>query len=176
MLAAMRVRLATTDDALAIAEVHVRAWRGGYRGIMPAAVLDGLSVADRERTWRRLLSDEDNDIRTMVCEDGGRRVVGFLSITGASRDADAGAGVAEFPALYVDPASWRQGVGRTLVMAGLAALNAAGAREVTLWVLEDCAQARAFYERCGFTADGAAQDNEHGPRELRLKRMLGGDA
>ena len=37
----MRIRTANTDDAAAIAEVHVRSWQAAYRGVFPDDVLDG---------------------------------------------------------------------------------------------------------------------------------------
>ena len=45
------LRDATPDDAHAIATVHVASWQVAYRGFMPDAVLDGLSVDDRARKW-----------------------------------------------------------------------------------------------------------------------------
>ena len=48
------VRAATPDDARGIAEVHVAGWRWAYRGQMPDALLDSLSVEDRaekRRVW-----------------------------------------------------------------------------------------------------------------------------
>jgi hypothetical protein len=42
------IRRASQSDARAIAEVHVASWRETYRGIVPDAFLDALSVAERE--------------------------------------------------------------------------------------------------------------------------------
>jgi hypothetical protein len=42
---------------------------------------------------------------------------------------------------------------------------------VTLWVLERNARGRAFYERCGFVADGARQELRGlGEFEIRMVR------
>ena len=167
----MEVRPATPDDARAIAAVHVRSWQSGYRGIIRDDVLDAITVDDRAAMWRGYLTDPDNEIRTLVAEDGGE-VVGFVSFVAASRDDDAAPGVAEIPALYVDPARWRNGAGRALVDAALARLQAGGAAEVTLWVLEDNDRGRAFYAACGFRPDGAHRTNELGPEEIRVRREL----
>lgn len=43
----MLVRAARTDDALAVAGVHVRSWQVGYRGLLPDAYLDGLRAEER---------------------------------------------------------------------------------------------------------------------------------
>ena len=50
-VSAIVVRRAEKDDVPAIAGVHVRAWRTAYRGLVHDAVLDDLSVAERERMW-----------------------------------------------------------------------------------------------------------------------------
>jgi hypothetical protein len=38
------VREASVNDAAAIADLHVRAWQMAYRGIVPDAILDGMSI------------------------------------------------------------------------------------------------------------------------------------
>jgi predicted N-acetyltransferase YhbS len=169
----MQIRLATVDDARAIAEVHVRAWQVAYRSFLPAEVMDALDAGEREQTWRAFLSDPSNEIQTMVAEDETGRVVGFVSVTGASRDPGAPAGVAEIAALYVEPAYWRRGIGRGLVMAGLAALRAAGGAEVTLWVFEPNTGGIGFYRAAGFKPDGGRKVGRTGVPEIRLRRLLG---
>ncbi len=47
-MAAVRIRLATIDDAPGIAAVNVRAWQTAYRGILPDSFLDALDVTVRE--------------------------------------------------------------------------------------------------------------------------------
>jgi hypothetical protein len=59
----MRLRRARQYDARNIAEVHVRAWRGAYKGLVPDEILDGLSVEERERSWRELLSPQEGRSR-----------------------------------------------------------------------------------------------------------------
>lgn len=54
----MTIRPATLDDAQGIAHVHIEAWRTAYRGILPAAKLDGLFVDARRDKWRTLLAKD----------------------------------------------------------------------------------------------------------------------
>ena len=49
------IRPATVDDAAAVAHVHVSSWRSTYRGLMPDAVLDSLSVERRAEFWREVI-------------------------------------------------------------------------------------------------------------------------
>ena len=169
----MQVRPATPEDAQAIAQVHVAAWKVGYRGIVPDAVLDALSAEERATRWDGYLTDPGNEIRTIVAEDE-EGVVGFVSVLGVARDEDVPPGTAEIPALYVHPARWRRGAGRALMEVAFAALVAAGAHEVSLWVLEDNERGRAFHSVAGFRPDGARRvAGELGAPEIRLTRLLG---
>lgn len=162
------VRRAAPDDADAIARVHVRGWQVGYRGLLPDAVLDALSVGERAAGWRERLTDpSSSDASTSVAVVGGR-LVGFSSV-GPSRDQDAPPGTGELWALYVDPDHWRSGAGRALDATAAADLTGTGAVRATLWVLSTNVRARAFYERCGWTVEGATRvDRRPGPPPAEL--------
>ena len=43
----INIRQAVAADAMAVAVAHVRSWQVGYRGLLPAAYLDGLRPEDR---------------------------------------------------------------------------------------------------------------------------------
>ena len=68
---AVQVRRAVPEDAAPTVAVHVRAWQVAYRGLMPDQVLDGLSVAQRERTLRQALTGEESPPVDGAVEDGG---------------------------------------------------------------------------------------------------------
>jgi ribosomal protein S18 acetylase RimI-like enzyme len=157
-------------DARAVATVHVGSWQAGYRGVVDDAILDGLSVDRRERAWQGRLAAPGAQEWTFVAERDGA-VVGFCSVAAPTRDRRAADATAEITALYVDPDHWRSGAGTALLDAARDALRADGWARVTLWVLEDNASGRAFYERCGFVADGARQElPELGVFEVRMVR------
>jgi ribosomal protein S18 acetylase RimI-like enzyme len=140
----MELRPAVPADALAVARVHVRAWQIGYRGLLPAAYLDSLRAEDRAA---RYTFDRTDGPRTTVAIDAGE-LVGFATIHGA-----------ELCALHVDPAAWGRGVGRALIAQARADLAAAGAAEAHVWVLVGNARAERFYQRDGWTADGARRSD-----------------
>ena len=50
-LAVPRFRLAASDDAQAVADLHARSWRRHYRGAYSDAFLDGDVIADRLAVW-----------------------------------------------------------------------------------------------------------------------------
>lgn len=53
----VELRVATVEDANAVATVHVRSWQSAYRGLIPDAYLDALSVERRTAVWRRILTE-----------------------------------------------------------------------------------------------------------------------
>ncbi len=148
----VRIREAIAADARACAEVHVEGWRWAYRGLLPDAYLDRLSVEDRERMWREGFEAPGGRV-AWVAEAGGR-VVGFC-VTGPSEDADADRGTAEVYAIYLLPEVVGTGVGRRLFEHAVDDLRRRGFRTATLWVLEANERARRFYERAGWRTDGA---------------------
>jgi GNAT superfamily N-acetyltransferase len=172
-VSAVAIRRAAPADARAIAGVHVSSWQAAYRGLVPDAILDGLSVGSREGGWReRLARAADGASFTIVAEREGA-VAGFCSIAAPPRDDDAGERTAEVAAIYVEPAQWRTGVGAALLRAALDALRADGFGDVTLWVLEGNARGRAFYAQHGFVPDGAKQDlADLDVSEIRLRADL----
>jgi ribosomal protein S18 acetylase RimI-like enzyme len=147
------VRAATADDAPGIAEAHVASWRTAYRGLLPTALLDGLSVERRTAGWAQSIGEGTLDIR--VASSVGGTIAGFVA-TGDSRDVEPGESVGELYAIYLRPEFWKRGLGRALIEAGTAALEARF-DEATLWVLDSNARARAFYEDHGWRPDGAVK-------------------
>jgi GNAT superfamily N-acetyltransferase len=157
----MTVRVATVDDAEAIAAVHVWSWQSAYRDLLPDAYLDALSVEGRRNTWRRILAETDLPrTGTFVLLDG-LDVIGFIHVA-STRDEDLPAATGEVTALYLTPAAWGLGGGRQLLDTAEASLSAAGFGSAALWVLETNVAARAFYERQGWAPDGARKVEHRG--------------
>jgi GNAT superfamily N-acetyltransferase len=169
----MEIRAATIPDAYGIAEVQVAAWKAAYRGLMPDSVLDGLSVPKREEMWRRIVAEQK--FQLLVAEhDGG--IIGFVDF-GTCRDSGADPRLTgEILAIYVDPNRWHAGIGQGLLGAALSGLKLAGFNEATLWVLDSNSRARVFYERAGFSSDGATKSEIIGDnakiQEVRYRRPL----
>lgn len=152
----MTIRTARPADAPAIARVHVVAWQAAYRDLLPASLLDNLSVEGRTQEWREILTLGDGYILVCTQEENiqEERIVGFVGC-GECRDADLNNGrTGELYAIYLDPACWGQGYGRALLNAALALLQKEAYRLATLWVLDGNQRAMRFYERAGFAPDG----------------------
>jgi GNAT superfamily N-acetyltransferase len=170
----IQIRRATPEDAAAIAAIHVSSSRAAYRGILPEEVQLAFTLERREVTWREILGTRDGDV--WIAEQDGR-VLGWICV-GTSRDSDAEATTAELRAMYIEPGSWRRGLGRALWAHAETFLRAKGYSRVTLWVFQDNARALAFYRHVGFVEDaGHAITRDRGGVqlvEIRLRRDFGG--
>jgi len=168
------VRPADESDAAAIARVEIAGWRAAYRGIVPDPVLDGLDFEHEAAIWRERLRDQavvKVSVAHLVEPPASPHLVGYASEGPARGDDEVGLG--EVWAIYVDPAAQGQGVGRALLDAAVRGLASRGYDEAILWVFEANAPARAFYERMGWTPDGAVKPLAVGgaaPIELRYRR------
>jgi GNAT superfamily N-acetyltransferase len=152
------IRSATPEDAHTVAEVHVRSWQHAYRGLLPEAYLDGLSVEERAQRRLEAMAQAAPNAGMLVAEVDGT-IVGFASFC-SSRDDDAEEDVGEVPAIYLDPEVVGRGIGRRLFEAVADELRRAGFRRATLWVLEANDRARRFYEKAGWRWDGTVSRHD----------------
>lgn len=145
------IRQAVSDDARAIADIHVQAWRETYAGLLPKSLLDGLSVDRREAWWRTVLDGTVKPERAVyLAADDQERTVGF-SCYGPQRnpELDTAGYDGEIEAIYLLDDAKRQGTGRRLMETMAAAMLADGYKGAALWVLSDNNPARRFYEALG---------------------------
>jgi len=152
------VRRAGEADASAIASIHVRAWQAAYRGIVPDAYLDGLSIEDFAERHRGRIRVPQPGVEVWVADADGT-VAGF-AVLGPARGPIGGEGEGEVYAIYVDPGRVRRGIGRVLLEHAARRFRDGGNRLATLWVLRDNDSGRAFYEGMGWRRDGATQEFE----------------
>jgi len=160
MQSAVTIRAATSNDAPALAALHVRSWQWSYRGQVPEAYLEQLGVTLGERTQARRsqLEHLPPENRWWVAEQSAD-LAGFV-VTGPSEDDDAAPLTAQVMALYLDPEAVGKGIGRALLAHAMADFRRRGFRRATLWVLETNERARRFYEAAGWAPDGARQTEE----------------
>jgi GNAT superfamily N-acetyltransferase len=174
----IEIREATREDADAICDAHVAAWREGYRHVFSAALLwgDDFDSTRRDR-WRRW---EFTGERFAAVVDG--RVVGFAHI-GPERDrpdveGEHPQGRGEVYGFYLHPDVWGSGAALELMAAAERRLVELGYTEAVLWVLEDNPRGRAFYDKTGWRPTGArvmfdSYCDEPVP-EVEYRRVLAG--
>jgi GNAT superfamily N-acetyltransferase len=194
------IRSGLAGDAAQVAAVQREGWLAAYDGIIADEIIDRVTAPDdgarvrqtfRTRPWQRMIvAVAETQRSTGIAPDqagaasAGPGVVGYASF-GPEVDvlapwppplttAGAAGQVAELYALYVHPAWWSTGTGRALMDRALARTAKAGYPSITLWVLEANARARRFYERAGFSPDGASNVLVRlgGVIEIRYRRSL----
>jgi ribosomal protein S18 acetylase RimI-like enzyme len=155
----MNLRRAIAADAATIAGIHVRGWQWGYRDLLPSAFLEGLSIPQREASWR----------------GRGRARARLRHLPGPSTDAASLEGAGEVYAIYQEEHAAGTGVGRALFSHAMSQLAKRGFKVAVLWVLENNARARRFYEIAGFRPDGTSKEDrraDHVRHELRYRKDL----
>jgi ribosomal protein S18 acetylase RimI-like enzyme len=142
----IQVRRALAADAPSIGAVHVSAWRSAYAGILPSEYLTRLSMPRQAAQYDASIRMGDGVFVAIAAGPGARPgVVGFATV---GRPRTRGLADGEIQTLYVLD-DWRdRGIGRRLLAAGAAHLQAAGCQSAFLWVLRDN-PSRWFYERLG---------------------------
>ena len=158
----MLIRPAEPEDALAVAQVHVRSWQAAYRTLLPDDYLDQLRAENRAEKYdftgvdplkpRTIVAAEDGLIYKNGPPHKDGQIYGFAT-TAPSRDQDL-PDYGELCALYVDPGQWGLGIGKALVSAARAELFEAGFRNAFLWVMVGNVRAERFYQIDGWTPDG----------------------
>jgi GNAT superfamily N-acetyltransferase len=150
------IRRARTEDALAVAGVHIRSWRAAYGGLIEAEFLAGLREEERAASYR-FDGGEPGAPETLVALEG-ETIVGFATV-GPSRDEDAPE-AGEIRALYIDPPHWGAGVGRLLLREARRQLRERGFETAILWVLLGNEGAERFYRSDGWVRDGAEREEQ----------------
>lgn len=152
------IRTATMADVTAIVQVHLAAWDAAKEGIeLPTR----RTPEQRMELWTSYLERGESPL--LIANEGGT-VRGFIAF-GLSRDDDR-RGELEIYQLYVDPSSWGHGIGSSLMA------EVPADATVSLWVSERNGRARGFYDRHGFSPDGARESGHHVP-VIRLVRPIG---
>jgi GNAT superfamily N-acetyltransferase len=147
------VRPATIDDATEIARVQTRSWQTSYRGILPDSILDSMDPV------RRI---------------GSRReIVGFANAGPSRREGQAGTddarphhprwgGAGELYEIYILDRAKRYGLGRELFEVVSDWCRSRHMATMIVWVLENNAHARRFYEAMGGHVSGRTQSTVRG--------------
>jgi ribosomal protein S18 acetylase RimI-like enzyme len=137
------IRSAGSDDAEAIARVHVESWKTTYAGIVPDAFIASLSVEARSVHWKEELARSTGT--AFVAEDDAG-IFGFVSggkLRKPIADYDG-----EIYAIYLMQDRQRRGAGRALTTALAHALRSCGLASMIVWVLKEN-PAVGFYRHPG---------------------------
>jgi ribosomal protein S18 acetylase RimI-like enzyme len=153
-----QLRAAIEEDVATLGEIHVRAWREAYAGMIPDAVLAALNPAQRAAMWRDSLARG----RVVHLAERHRTLVGFG--TGRPQSDASLPYSGEIAAIYVLRCAQRFGIGRALMAAVARDLLAQDHAGATLWVLEANNTARRFYEALGGKVVASREEERDGFR------------
>lgn len=148
------------SDEAAIARLHADSSQRAYRGILPDTYLNNDVAADRVALWHRRFHNPDEQVVTLTfVAELNRELVGFVHSV-VDDDEEWGTYLID---LHVRHGAQRLGIGKKL-MANTAAwlTDSATKPSLFLWVLEENAPARRFYETLGGKASGHKISHEGG--------------
>lgn len=155
-LSDVSVRVAWADDAAAIADLQLRAWRQQYAGVLPPEALPGPDAA--AAAWQESLARPGDARNRVLVALERNRVVGF-AITCPAGDPDSDpASDAELMEFTVDPDERRRGHGSRLLQAAVDTMRADRFQRAVLWVGSTADELRTFLEGAGWAPDGAHRE------------------
>lgn len=164
MSEALVVRHARRDDAEGFVRAHESAWDSTIGEIVGHSLDELAPYEARLERFRESIAGASERAQAWLAERSGQ----IVGIAVSVRDGEE---AVELRDLYVVPEAWGTGVAQALTSAAIDGVRGE-AREARLWVGEENARARRFYEREGWVADGTSRDSPLGPVELRYRRSL----
>lgn len=143
------------EDLRRAVEVHNRAWRVGFRGIVPQDVIDDQLRGTDDAALAVLEQEIDDEPGPFGVAEVDDKVVGFVRLHYGGTFQFVPRIGAEVVDLVVDPAHWRDGIGTALLKTGVDWLPQT-VEGVSAQVLADNERARSFLE----ANDLALEDTE----------------
>lgn len=132
-------------DLVGALEAHNRAWRVGFRGIVPQAVVDAKLEDTSEDAIHELEADISAEPGPVGVAEVDGSVVGYVRIRYGGTYRFVPMIGAEVVDLAVDPAHWRNGIGTALLKTAVDWLPST-VDGVSAEVLADDERARSFLE------------------------------
>ncbi|WP_210367574.1 GNAT family N-acetyltransferase [Bacillus sp. REN3] len=161
----MQIRKAKKEDALGIAEVHVKSWIETYTGIVSPKFLESLKVEKRLMLWEKILSSANKEKPVFVAVNDKGKIIGFASF-GQERTGKFQA-EGELYAIYILKEYQRNKLGLRFLHEGIKEMMEIGFLSMLVWVLEENGN-RKFYERLGAEKAGEELDTIGGHEHLEL--------
>lgn len=164
------IREATAADGNRMAEINVTGWRYAYRNLITDEFLfKTLDIVKRAEFFSKIAGERHQNTTYVFEEDG--IVKGFMTI-GPCRDEDRKTSF-ELWGLYVEPFMTRSGTGSLLIRFCEQKARELGYSEVLVWVLEGNAIGINFYEKMGYSLEGARKLlDRHNRYEIRYHKQL----
>ncbi|MDF2577303.1 MAG: putative acetyltransferase [Chlamydiales bacterium] len=149
------IRKGTVEDALQIAQVHIKAWQESYIGLIDFSYLNQLNYEARLQKHEKRLQEHTVAYFVAIFED---QVIGFCS--GAPFKIHSNQNISnpkelenvvkgEIDNLYILKQFHRQGLGKALFLQAVQWFKEHDLFPFVVWALADNLSARAFYKSQG---------------------------
>ncbi len=174
-MADVSVRPARPEDADAIGRIQVETWRTAYADVLPAAVLEGVSVDDATAAWSAAITAPPTPQHHVLVALEQQWVVGFVAVGPADDlqpDDPQPETTAAVAPILVEPRWGRRGHGSRLLAAAVDHAREDGLTRAVAWVPEADIASREFLESAGWAPDGLARALDTGAGELREVRLV----
>src|SRR6476469_9133243 len=173
-MADVSVRPAGPADVDEVARIQVTTWQHGYTSILPAAVLELVTVENAREAWAQAITAPPTPQHRVLVAQEQYHVVGFTALAPADDvqpdDPDPDTTVAVGPIL-VEPRWGRRGHGSRLMAAAGDRARSDGMTRAVCWVPEADTVSREFLVGAGWAADGLVRALDTGAGELRELRL-----
>ena len=155
----MEIRfLSEHDSLLDVSAVYEQSWKHAYKGIIPQSYLNSIPAGQ----WAESL-DVPGRYNLLALEND--RIIGASSYCKSRWENFQGFG--EIVSIYFLPEYMRKGCGSALLGRAVEELRMLGFSKILLWVLEDNAPAKSFYEKNGFTPTNEYMSDIFAGKKLR---------
>ena len=163
------IREATVEDSARIAEIEVLSSRYAYKNIVSDECLyNDLTVEKRIPVYSNWIEQKRFDLYVYEEPDTGL-IKGMMGI-GMCEDEDK-ENTFELHFIYLDPDYVRMGIGSEMLEFFENKGKVINCREFIIWVLEENAMGRKFYEKHSYRPDGKDKMFKRwGKREIRYIR------
>lgn len=166
-IARFGVRPAALADATEIARVQTASWQSSYRGILPDSILDTMDPVRRIGSRREIL--QDSAALNLVAYDTTHGdLVGFANAGPSRRQGQL---VGELYEIYILDRAKRYGLGRELFDVVSDWCRSRHMATMVVWVLENNAHARRFYEAMGGQVSGQTHSTVRGYRVVEVSYL-----
>lgn len=159
-----RVKL---GDEETLAYIQTESWKAAFKGILSDADLTRCTNLEKATAMYRRLLEQNIGNGYLLKADGEPHCIAWWDTT---RENDM-PGYAELICIHSLQDKWRRGYGSRMMDAVLQDISNAGYSKVMLWVFEDNARARRFYEAKGFITKGKIKPGLE-PKELCYEKYL----
>ena len=177
-MADVSVRPARAGDAAEIGRIQVATWRWGYRAVLPADVLAGLTEDAAAQAWQAAITEPPSAQHYVLVALEGEHTVGFTAFGpyDEREPDDPDERAVAVAALLVEPRWQRRGHGSRLLAALTDLVGADAPTRIVAWIPEADTAMREFLIGAGWAPDGLGRALDTGAgalREVRLHTRIG---